>query len=209
MSALTWIRAHRMATAAAVLIVVLALVAYCRPTPAPIPRAEQKSIDSLEATKPAFSALRDTLILRETTFVARSVANRAQAIAATLAADSLREGAIAAQLVAEAARDTSSAWRTVAELRTAESDSLRSANGALVTALSDMNLARSAAVSRATAAETRLAASENLNARLADDVRAGDRCRILFVMSCPSRRVAAVSGVIVGAVAVALIDRRP
>lgn len=209
MSALVWIRAHRLATVAALLIIVLALVAYCRPKPAPIPRAEQKSLDSLEATKPAFSALRDTLILRETTYVTRSVANRAQAIAATQAADSLRERAIVAQSVAELQRDTSSAWRAVAELRTAESDSLRSANGALVTALSDMNLARSAAASRATAAEARLAASENLNARLADDVRAGDRCRILYVAACPSRKTVAIGGIIVGAVAVALIDRRP
>jgi hypothetical protein len=196
-------------TIAALAIVVLALVAYCRPKPAPIPRAEQKSLDSLEATKPAFSALRDTLILRETTYVTRSSINRAQAIAATQAADSLRERAIVAQRVAEAARDTSSAWRTVAQLRTAESDSLRSANGALVTALSDMNLARSAAVSRATAAEARLTASENLNARLAEDVRAGDRCRILYIAACPSRKTAAISGVILGAAVVALIDRRP
>jgi hypothetical protein len=182
---------------------------WLRPKPAPIADRERTTIDSLMATKPAFDSQRVERIRAETVYVTRAAISRAAALQSIQSADSLRERAIVAQRVAEARGDTASQWRTVADLRTAESDSLRSANGALATALSDMNLARSAAVSRATAAEARLSASENLNSRLADDVRAGDRCRVLLVISCPSRRVAAAGGVIVGAAVVALIDRRP
>ncbi len=195
--------------AAAALVIVLALVAYCRPKPAPIPRAEQKTIDSLDATRPAFDSSRAASVRIETLYVARSAEKSRTAGRVAQVADSLRDVANALQRAAEAERDTSSQWYGVATARKQEADSLRVANGTLVSALADQVMARTAAQARATAAETRLLAVGELNARLAEDVRAGDRCRVLYVASCPSRKVAAIGGVVVGALAVALIDRRP
>lgn len=174
----------------------------CRPRATPIPPKEQASIDSLNATSPFYHAQRDTLIVRETTFVRQSAINRAGAIKSTRAADSLHAIANAAQRRAEAERDTSSHWHDVAILRGLENDSLRSANGGLLAALEQQTQARTAADARSSADSSRLAAVQNLNDRLAADLRRADPpCRVLVIARCPSRKAVAVTTLALGVLA--------
>lgn len=180
----------------------------CRPKPTPIPPKEQSSTDSLRITQRGFQAQRDTLIVRETTFVRQSAINRAGAITSTHAADSLHALANAAQRVAEAERDTSSRWHDVAILRGLENDSLRSANGGLLAALDNQTQARTAADARSSADSSRLAAVQNLNDRLAADLRRADPpCRVLYIARCPSRRVVALASIPLGFAAKVTYDR--
>jgi hypothetical protein len=183
--------------------------AYCRPEPTPIPRAEQFSIDSAKATRPAFDSTRRTSIRIESVYVAQSARNRLGATTAMHAADSLRGLAIAWQRAAEARGDTVSHWHDVAILRGIENDSLRSANGGLLSALEDETKARTAADSRVSLDSSRLAATENLNARLAVDLRAADPpCRVLVIARCPSRKVVAVGAIALGILAQIEFTRR-
>jgi hypothetical protein len=183
-------------------VITVGAFAFCRHDPTPIPRAEQKTADSLDATNPAFRATRDTLIVRETTYVAQSAQHRAQSTQSTHAADSLRTLANAAQRTAEQARDTSSHWHDVAILRGLESDSLRSALGGAMSALEEQTKARTAADARDVLDSARLAAVRHLNDRLAADLRRADPpCRVAFAFRCPSRKVVALVSIPLGVLA--------
>jgi hypothetical protein len=183
---------------AIVLILVLTVVVWLKPTPRPIPAREQTSLDSLMATAPAFQAQRETLVVRETTYVTRSTERARQAAIAELIADSLRTIAETLQRAAEAQGDTAAAWRRIADVRRVETDSLRAANRSLDEALADQTVARGSADARATAAEQRLAATDDLAQRLANDIKRGD-CRVLVVFNCPSRRATLAIGLVGGA----------
>lgn len=180
----------------------------CRPTPTPIPRREQRSIDSLDATRPAFDSSRNQTVRVESVYVAQSAAHRAQAIRSARVADSLRDVAIAWQRAAEAQGDTLSRWYQVAKTRELEVDSLRVANVGLLAALEDETRARTAADARAVLDSSRLAATERLNAGLARDLAAADPpCRALPFVKCPSRKLVAVVGLGLGVVATLEYDR--
>jgi len=181
----------------------------CRPTPTPIPPKEQTSIDSLNVTSPFYRARRDTFVRVESVYVAQSLRNRSGAMTSSHAADSLGALANVALRLAEAERDTSTHWHDVAILRGLENDSLRSANGGLLTALEQQTQARTAADARSSADSSRLAAVQNLNERLAADLRRSDPpCRVLVIARCPSRRVVAVASVALGVLAKIEYDRR-
>lgn len=192
---------------AAVLIATLAVVAWLRRRPEPIPQREQTTLDSLMATAPAFSAHRDTVVRVETLSVTRSAQNARQAVSAQRIADSLHRITDEAQQAAAASGEQSERWFTVAEVRRVENDSLRSAIVLLDTALAQQTTARLAASDRANAAEQRLAATADLSKRLATDIKRGD-CRLLVVLSCPSRRATLAIGLTGGAIAAIAIDRR-
>jgi hypothetical protein len=180
-------------------------VGFCHPKKNPVPPKEQHTIDSLAITQPAFQAHRDTLILRETTYVRASTQEARKATIATHAADSLRTIADAAQARAVAAGDTLSEWRAAALARQQEADTLRSALSTTTHALDLQILARIAADDRATASEQRLTAVQNLSERLARDVQAAGQCRVLFVARCPSRKAVAVASLAVGSIGTIVI----
>jgi hypothetical protein len=189
-------------------VVTVAAFAWCRPTPTPIPPKEQTSIDSLNVTSPFYRARRDTLVRVESVYVAASLKNRAGAINAARAADSLRDVAIAWQRTAEAQGDTSSRWYEVAKVRGIENDSLRSANGGLLAALEHQIRARTAADARSVLDSSRLAAVQNLNDRMAADLRRADPpCRVAFAFRCPSRKAVAVTSLALGVLGVVAYQR--
>jgi hypothetical protein len=189
-------------TIGVLVVVTVAAFAFCRPRPTPIPEKEQRSIDSLIVTSPFYRAQRETLTVHETTFVAQSAINRAQAIKSTHAADSLRTLAMRWQDAAVAQMDTSSKWYQVATVRGQESDSLRSALSGAMTALEDETQARTAADARDVLDSARLAAVRHLNDRLAADLRRADPpCRVAFAFRCPSRKVVALVSIPLGVLA--------
>ncbi len=187
-----------MGALAAMLIILITIVVWLRPTPKPVPPREQTSIDSLAATKPRFDTVRIESVRVETLMVSRSAQETRQSAIAGRMADSLHRVADELQHAAATAGESSERWFQVAETRKVENDSLRSANTALAFALTDQTTARMAADQRATAAEQRLAATTDLTERLKKDIAAGDRCRILYLVECPSRKVSTVAGIAAG-----------
>lgn len=189
------------------LVLVLFVVVWLKPKPQPIPDRERTSIDSLAATQPHFDTVRIERVRTETLYVRRSSQEALRAIGATHVADSLRRVADELTRAAATSDERSSRWFEVAEVRKVENDSLRSANTSLSYALTDATTARVAASERADAAGQRLAATADLSRRLATDVKRGD-CRVLVVLSCPSRRATLAIGLTGGAIAAIAIDRR-
>jgi len=190
-------------------VVILGVFAFCRHEPTPLPPAEQTSLDSLAASKPDYQAKRDTLVLRETTFVRQSREDRVRATRAEHAADSLRDLANRWQAAAIAQGDTVTAWYAIATVERHEGDSLRAANIALHRAATADSVARSAADARAESAERRLVASDDLNQRLARDLRqASPPCRILWTLGCPSRKTSFVVGVVVASAGAYVVTHR-
>lgn len=162
------------------------------------PKKDQNTLDSLRITHPMFEALRDTLILRETTYVRRvdtlvRYANQLDANASTLhkTADSLAG-------VARSLPETVTVWRRAYEVRSQEADTLRKALFVTRSALENEQQARAAADLRADATSARLTVSENLNTRLANDIRSASECKFLW-MRCPSRPAVFATGAILGA----------
>lgn len=196
-----------MGALAALLIILLAVVVWLRPTPQPIPPREQASIDSLAATQPHYDTVYRERVRVETLSVVRSAQDARQATNTLRVADSLHRVADEAQQAAQTAGERSERWYQVAEVRRVENDSLRSTITLLDTALSQQMTARIAASERATAAEQRLAATANLADRLTNDLKHGD-CRVLYLLNCPSRRVSAVGGAVVAIAAEELWRRR-
>lgn len=206
--ALAWIRAHvkpLLFISAALLVLA---IAFCRPTPNPIPPREQHSIDSLAITRSVFDSGQRARAKAETVYVAQSSRKAAVAEATHAATDSLREAAIVLQARAEAARDTSSAWRSAALAWHQTADSAIARGDTLASALQDERSARTLADQQVTAERARRMAVEDLNSRLARDVRTAGQCRILWVASCPSRKAVLVGGVLVGVVGKYVADRQ-
>jgi len=177
----------------ALLVIATLFLAFHRPAPNVIPKREQSSLDSLFTTKPFYEAQRHALVVHETTYVAVARRNAATALVAERAADSLNDVATAWQQAAVAQLDTSSRWYNVAVARSIENDSLRSAIRSLDASLFAQRLATASADSTILLVEARALALENVNARLAYNVRTAGQCRIAWVVSCPSRKVVAVA----------------
>lgn len=179
----------------AAFVLAMLLFAFCRPRPTPIPPKEGKTLDSLKATDPDFRGRVDTIVRRETTYLALSRQNRAGATQAQHRADSLLRVAIVADSVARAQGDSSSRWFASAQAWHRAADSLGVAVVRLGLAYSAESTARVSADARADEFERRLTATTDLNTRLATDLRRAERpCRVLFVAKCPSRKTAALVG---------------
>jgi hypothetical protein len=173
------------------------------PRPGPIPAPDQHTLDSLAITKPVFDSTTHALAERETIYVARVDTVRVRIHALDTAARRLQTLADSLAGVAQAAHDSGS-WRAAYDARTEEADTLRRAIAQRDTAFDFEHRARLDADQRADILTHRLTVSEDLNTRLADDVRRAAECRWLW-FKCPSRmRVAVVAGAVgatVGAVA--------
>lgn len=109
--------------------------------------------------------------------------------------DTLQAIAIAAQTSAERA----GAWQAAHDSRKLEADSLR-----VVAVMKDSTLAvrDSQLVKKDSIISTETARAVRADARIADlrqfAAAAGDRCRILRVLGCPSRKAVAIGSVIAG-----------
>lgn len=185
---------------------VLGVYWYLKPEPKPVPRREQRTIDSLAITKPEYTARRDTLVRVETTFVARAETHSREsarlervAAVATARADSLEIRALRADSIERAAQDSSTAaslWHATADARKLEADTLRVAFARKDSAYQSERKARLAAGLRAVNAELRLDASEDLSRRLARDVAKAGQCRVLFVVRCLNRKETAIAAAV-------------
>lgn len=186
--------------AGAVVFVALAIW-WLRPHPAPIPPKEQTTLDSLRATAPDYRARVDTLIRVDSAALRQSRVNALRATEALRRADSIHAIAIAAEARSRAATDSLAALTAARLTITAllgETASLRTANRQLDSALVAQTAAHAAAEARANESERRLAATEELNRRIAADLRQRDEpCYLVpHLVRCPSRTVVYVGGVI-------------
>lgn len=189
-----WHRAPQLVLGAGALAMLAVAVWFLWPHPQPIPPKEQATLDSLRITKPAHDSVIHAAAKAETIYVRQSRQERGAAIVAARQADSLRRVAIAADAQAQAARDTSSRWYASAQAWHRTADTLAATNVRLANAYSAESTARVAADRQAAERATRETALEDVNARLATDLRRGD-CRVLF-LRCPTRREAFVAGLV-------------
>jgi hypothetical protein len=170
--ALAWIRAHRGAAAVYGLVAIAIIIGFARGSPAPkIPAREQKSIDWLDMTRPGFLARTDTLYRTEVKYVQAGEHKAAVADSTHVNVDSLRQRALIAEAVAFASRDTSTQWRAAALAWHQTADSLTTETDTLRASRDDEKAARLQADARAALVRVRLDSSEDLNRRLAKDVK--------------------------------------
>lgn len=191
------------ATVSGALALALVFSSCPRPDPDKVPAPVQKTVDSLEATRPAFDDRRDSTVRVVVIDTARARKAETVAKAATARAEGLRKEAdsLAAQAVASA--DSALLWRQAYERRTAEADQLRTANAAADSALQAERSARvrlgqlfsESELRRRQAEEVAIPGLERAIAQLEKP------CRILGPIPCPSRKVSFLAGAI-GAVAV-------
>jgi hypothetical protein len=202
-------RAQLIAAAVVAGAAIVIVFAFCRSSPTPLPEKERASSDSLHATRPDYQATRDTLVVRETTYVHASTQDRARAAIAEHVADSLRDLSRRWQDAAIAQGDTVSRWYDIARVEQREADSLRSANAELHHATTNDTAAMHAADLRADAAERRLAATDDLRLRLERDLKAASPpCRIAHFFGCPSRKAVFLGGVVLGAAGTYVVTHR-
>lgn len=136
---------------------------------------------------------------RESAAVARAASIERARVALARRADSL--AAVAA--IAASARDSADAWQGAYTERTAERDSLVREVAVVDSARRD---ADTRADTNAFARDRAIARAERADSVVASVVAAAGeagRCSFLWVVPCPSRKVAAIGGVVLGAVAVA------
>jgi hypothetical protein len=191
------VRYWKPAAIAGALVAVAIWFAYCRPKPNVIPAREQFSIDSGKVTKPAFDSTQHAAIQSATTVITKIVHDSGAVVAARAEADQLRHVADSALAVARQLHDTSSAAFVAAENATKEADRLRASNELLA---ADLHVAKDtivALVQQIRRDSTRQHATDDLNARLARDVKTAGQCRILPFVACPSRLVVAAAAVLV------------
>ncbi len=202
--------AKAVARSRAVLIIGVAIVAVfivltlraCRSSGNPIPKADAHTIDSLADAKPAFTRTTDsirTVIVHDTI-----VTTRTNRVAETLRASAVVEGRRADSLAALAREHADSArlWRAAYEERTTEADTLKAALVAKDSALVATRDALTGMTLLYRADTARRVALEQLNARLANDVKTAGQCRILFLAACPSRVLSFVGGAALAGAAV-------
>lgn len=189
---------------AGVLLIAAILLAHRHGTPA----KDQHTLDSLQITKPIFQANQDSLVKRETLYVRRVDTLRTIVTRLVTTSNELHAQADSFAAVARVASDSAaSKWQMAYTLRTREADTLRAALDTTTKALDAEHQAHLAADLRADNASTRLTASEDLNARLATDIKKASECKILF-LRCPSRGVMFVAGVVSVETAHVLVTRK-
>lgn len=99
-------------------------------------------------------------------------------------------------------------WRDLYVMRSEEADSLRSALYRADNARESWARADSADLQRADAAEARAAALERVNRQLATAASSAEKsCRVLWAVSCPSRRTSFIAGVVTGAATIVAVTR--
>lgn len=202
-------RASYIAVGIAVAFIILFVFMFCRAQPNVVPPKDQKTFDSLGATKPAYDSGRKENVKAQGAAVLRSSTHARQATQSLHAADSLHALAIALQRLAEAAKDTSSRWYPVAVARQKENDSLRASNRGLDSALTEQKAATALADQRARIDSIRLFVSSQLNDRLANDIKTAGQCRWMAgLLACPTRTATAITFAVVGVVAKTAWDRR-
>lgn len=186
----------------ALLVVASLVFAFCRPKPQPIPAPEQKSLDSLKGNQPAFDSAHVASVRAETVFVKQAAKAAHVDTISARRADSIGRVADSLQRVAEAQHDTTSAWKAVADARSAQVVEVTVSRDSARSALASEHAARLLADTRASVTDMRLAATTDLNARLAKDVQNGGQCTWLFgTLRCPSRKEAVVGGIALGVAA--------
>lgn len=159
-----------------------------------IPKALEKTADSLEATRPAADDRRDSVTRLVVIDTARARKAETVAKAATARAEGLRKEAdqLAAQAVASA--DSALLWRRAYERRTEEADQLRTANAAADSALQAERSARLRVAQLFSDSEARRRTAEEvvipgLRSAIAQLEKP---CRILGPIPCPSRKAVLV-----------------
>jgi hypothetical protein len=178
---------------AIMLIAIVTMLAHRRG----IPAKDQHTLDSLQITKPIYDSTQRALAKTETTYVNRVDTLRIAVAARVAKASTLHARADSEAVVANHASPDSSAakWHAAYDDRTREVVELRGALDSSTAQWDAEHQARIAADLRATNAATRLTASEDLNTRLAVDVKRASECRILF-WNCPSRKEVAVVSIV-------------
>ena len=172
-------------------------MAFCGNTPST--PSELHTFDSLKVTAPIYHAVRDTLVLRETTYVTRAVRAEHAGAAARAEADSAKARADSLETAAQTSADSATLWRLTAETREVEATKLRHANDSLSSAWTQEHLARLQADARAALDSTRNVALDDLNDRLAAKLRKES--------NRPSSAKVFVAGVLTGTLAVAVATR--
>ena len=204
----TWLRGHWRVVVLAAVIGLALLLAFCRPKSNPIPPKETKSLDSLDATKPTHDSVRKVVTDSATRVVTRIVHDSAAAAKARAEADHYRRVADSALAVARAQHDTTSAAFVAADNATKEANQLRVSNDSLSKRLTEAHGTIVLLTQQITRDSIRQRASDDLNARLANDVKTAGRCTWAYVFACPSRKVVLVAGIAAGAVGTYALDHR-
>lgn len=155
------------------------------------------SEDSLRVTKPIYDSTRIASIKAETVYVQRAAQSEAHSDTLVRVANAQHHIADSLTAVAKSAGDTNTVlWQALNE-RTVEVVTLRASNDSLRSANVDLRSARIIADTRDTTAQTRLNATTDLNARVAKAID-DSGCRIVWRISCPSRKEVLVAGMLVG-----------
>ena len=204
----TWLRGHWRVVVLAAVIGLALLLAFCRAKPNPIPPKETKSLDSLDATKPTHDSVRKVVTDSATRVVTRIVHDSAAAVKARAEAERYRAVADSALAVARAQHDTTSAAFVAADNATREAYVLRASNDTLSKRLAEAHGTIVLLTQQVTRDSIRQRASDDLNARLANDVKTAGRCTWAYVFGCPSRKVVLVAGIAAGAVGTYALDHR-
>ena len=204
----TWLRGHWRVVVLAAVIVLALLLAFCRPKSNPIPPKETKSIDSLDATKPTHDSVRKAVTDSARKVVTRIIHDSAAAVKARAEADHYRQVADSALAVARAQHDTTSAAFVAADNATREAYALRASNDTLTRRLTEAHGTIVLLSRQITRDSIRQRASDDLNARLAKDVKTAGRCTWAYVFACPPRKVVLVAGLAAGAAGVYMLDHR-
>lgn len=187
-----FLKQHGLAIALIVLSLIAVAFTFAADPEPTFPAREQHTIDSIKVTTPIYYAKRDTLILRETTYVTRSVVAHEAARTARQHADSIKQHADSLEALADSAVANADLWRETAETRGEEAQQLRHANDSLTVAWLSEHLARLQADARASLDSARVVALADLNQRIVRDVR--QDCRVLGVVRCPSRTESFIAG---------------
>lgn len=202
-----WARAHWRLVALGLVGLLASLLAFCHPRANPIPPKEQTSIDSMHATKPGFDSTQRVIKQQAAKVVTKIVHDSTAAVVARREADRYRQIADSALAVARASHDTTSAAFVAADNATKEATQLRVANDTLSARLTEAHGTIVLLTDQLTRDSLRQRASDDLNARLARDVKTAGRCTILPFVRCPSRKAVAVVSLAVGATGKILYDR--
>ena len=194
---------HAVAVGIAGLAIVLAVVAHCGPKPPALPPDTTRALDSLRITQTAYDSGQRVAhdAIARAVAVAAGKAQEARAAQAAAAHYAHAKDSLAALLAAippVTHRDT------VADLALAQADSTIHAQAAAIAADSGVIVAQRAAIITLVAdtvgLSRRLAAQERATALVTAAFAKATTCKIIGLISCPSRSQAYVYGAITAAV---------
>lgn len=214
--AIAWLIGGALALAAGILLLSMwANSHYSGLTPTT--RAE---IDSLDRSRPAFDSARSANVHAETghvaaasTAIAGGQTTRANATIVAKQRDSLAHVADSLAVIARtrdaADAERANAWNLAYNAEHAAklaadalADSLAAVADSNASAYEQEHAARVLADSRATADSARGTRAESVMHDAANDAENAGKCRVAWVIPCPSRKAAAVAGAVIGAATV-------